>query len=188
MPLNDLDLVDEIRAGSRAAFDRLIRRHEQLVYRIAYSYVGDIDCALDISQNVFIKVHRQLGSFHGRGTFRAWLSRIAQNESLNWLRARKRRDGDVELTPVNTPTIQPIQESSLLRAERSRDLRTEIHKLNPRQRQALLLRYFESMPIREIGEVLECSEGQVKSILFRGMQVLRKRLPGRGRWDQELKA
>ncbi len=84
--------------------------------------------------------------------------------------------------------IQPIQETDLIRAERIKDLQSEIHKLHPRQQQAMLLRYFEKMPLREISEVLECSEGQIKSLLFRGLKTLRQRLPRQGRWDQELNA
>ena len=188
MSLNDLDLIDEIRAGSQAAFDSLIRRHEHFVFRIAYSYVGDSDSALDIAQNVFIKVHRNLDAFHGRSTFSTWLTRITQNESVSWLRSQKRHSGHLEITPKNEPTLQPVQEQSIVHRERSKDLLAEVHQLNPQQQRAVLLRYFENMPVREIGEVLNCSEGQVKSLLFRGLKVLRKRLPRQGRWNEELEA
>jgi len=186
--LNDLDLINEIRAGSQAAFDSLIRRHEHFVFRIAYSYVGDSDSALDISQNVFIKIHRNLDAFHGRSTFRTWLIRITQNESVSWLRSQKRHCDHLEINPQNEPTIQAVQEQSIVHHERKKDLLAEVHQLNPQQQRAVLLRYFEKMPVREIGEVLDCSEGQVKSLLFRGLKVLRKRLPRQGRWDQEFEA
>lgn len=186
MPLNDRELIDEIHAGSQAAFEQLMRRHEQYVYRIAYSYTREKDGALDVSQNVFIRVHRNLGAFQGRSTFRAWLARIAQNESMSWLRGQKRHESSAEVTELNAPTVQAVQEKSLERAERSRDLLAEVHRLNDSQRQAVLLRYFERMPIREIGDVLECSEGQVKSILFRSLQKLRTHLSSQGRWDREL--
>jgi RNA polymerase sigma-70 factor, ECF subfamily len=186
--LNDLDLIDEIHAGSQAAFEQLMRRHEQYVFRIAYSYTGEKDGALDVSQNVFIKVHRNLKGFQGRSTFRSWLARIAQNESMSWLRSQKRHEGDAEATDLNMPVIQAVQDKALVREERSRDLLAEVHRLNERQRQAVLLRYFDRMPIREIGDVLECSEGQVKSILFRSLRKLRTHLSSQGRWDQELEA
>jgi len=188
VPLTDLDLIDEIRAGSQAAFDQLMRRHESFVYRVAYSYTGEQESALDISQNVFIKVHRKLDAFHGRSTFRTWLARVTQNESLSWLRSQKRHSDHAEISPMNSPSCEPSQEKSLVREQRSRDLLGEVHQLNPKQRQAVLLRYFDKMPVRDIGDVLECSEGQVKSLLFRGLEQLRKRLPRQGRWDGELEA
>jgi len=188
VPLNDLDLIDEIRSGSRAAFDQLIRRHEQLVYRIAYSFTGEAEGALDISQNVFIRVHDKLDRFQGRSAFRTWLARIAHNESLSWLRSQKRHTNHSDVDDLAGPACPPVQEMALVRAERSRDLLAEVHRLNPRQRQAVLLRYFEKMPVREIGDVLECSEGQVKSILFRSLQKLRTHLSAQGGWNRELEA
>jgi len=74
----------------------------------------------------------------------------------------------------------------LIRSEQSKDLLALVHRLNPRQRQAVLLRYFENMPIRDIGDVLLCSEGHVKNILFRSLQKLRQHLSGQDGWDQEL--
>ena len=76
----------------------------------------------------------------------------------------------------------------MLKREQKQLLLDEIHRLNPRQQQAVLLRYFEKMPVREIAEVLECSENQVKNILFRSLRKLRKRLPREGHWDQEMGA
>jgi RNA polymerase sigma-70 factor (ECF subfamily) len=188
VPLSDQDLIAEIHGGSQAAFEQLIRRHEHLVYRIAYSYAGNSDGALDISQNVFIKVHRKLSSFGGRSSFRTWLARVAQNESLTWLERQKRHTGHLDVTEVSGPLCQPDQEVALVRAERSQNLLAEVHRLNPRQRQAVLLRYFENMPLHEIGDVLECSEGQVKNILFRSLQKLRNHLSRQGGWNQELEA
>lgn len=188
MHLNDQDLIAETRAGSYAAFDQLIRRHEKLVFRVAYSYVHQPDPAYDIAQNVFLKVFRKLGSFSGQSTFRSWLTRIAQNESVNWIRDQRRHQEHDELTPANTPSSPPVQELRLLEQERDAALREEIHQLNAKQSRAVLLRYYEKMSIREISTVLECSEGQVKSLLFRGVSALRERLPRRAAWDQEMGA
>jgi len=186
--LSDHDLIAETRAGSYAAFDQLVKRHENLVYRIAYSYVMQPDSAYDIAQNVFVKVFRKLGSFSGRSTFRSWLTRIAQNESLDWIRSQRRHENHDELTPLNTPVSLPLQETTVLGRERGELLLKEVHKLNAKQCRAILLRYFEKMSIREIASVLDCSDGQVKNLLFRGVRALRQRLPRQGRWDQELEA
>jgi len=186
VPLNDADLIDEILDGSQAAFDVLIQRHQHLVYRIAYSYVRDAEAALDISQNVFIKVHHKLTTFHGRSSFLTWLSRIAQNESLTWVRSQQRHTGHTQIQEISGPAVAAPQEQTLIRSEQSKDLLALVHRLNPRQRQAVLLRYFENMPIRDIGDVLLCSEGHVKNILFRSLQKLRQHLSGQDGWDQEL--
>ncbi|MCP4574122.1 MAG: sigma-70 family RNA polymerase sigma factor [bacterium] len=188
MPPNDSDLITEIRAGSQTAFDRLMQRHEHFVFRVAYPYVGDADSALDVCQNVFIKVHRRLDTFRGATTFRAWLARIAQNESLSWLRSRQRFSDHQDIDAVDGPASAAVQNVHLVESERQRDLRAEIDRLNPTQQQAVVLRYYEKMPLREIGETLECSEGQVKSILFRSIRKLRDNLGRKDRWDRELEA
>lgn len=187
MPFTDRELIDESIDGSRSAYEQLIRRHEGLVYRIAYSYVRNSDGACDISQNVFLQVYRKLGTFGGRSTFRTWLTRVAMNESMNWVRMQRRHSGHEQLTSANSPALPAPQEVSLLRRERRDALLDEIHRLNPRQSRAVQLRYFEEMPVREIAAVLECSEGQVKNILFRSLQVLRRRMVGSSGWNQEMR-
>lgn len=176
MHLSDETLVEEIRAGSQAAFGLLMERYQRLVYRIGYSYSSRNEDALDISQNVFLKAYHKLDSFKGKGPFKAWLLRIAHNESVNWTRKHKyHRDVD-ELTPANAPRLRPVQDHEVLRREYQELLRDEMEHLNDRQRQAVTLRYFEDMSMKEIAGVLECSEGVVKSILFRSLEKLRNRL------------
>ncbi len=187
MLASDRELIDEILGGSRSAYERLIRRHERLVYSIAYSYVREREAARDVSQNVFLKVYRKLDSFRGGSTFRTWLTRIAMNESVDWSRMQRRHTGHEELTTLNAPAIPAPQETSMLRKERRDTLLDEIHRLNPRQSRAVQLRYFEEMPIREIAGVLECSEGQARNILFRGLTVLRRRMAGSGERNQEMR-
>ncbi|MCP4546342.1 MAG: RNA polymerase sigma factor [bacterium] len=185
MRLTDQDLIDEIRTGSQAAFEHLLRRYERLVYRIGFSYARQTEGASDIAQNVFLKVHRKLDTFHGRSSFSSWLSQIARNESSNWLRCQKRHTGHEELQPHNTPVQLPEQESVVLLGEKRARLLNEIQKLDERQSQAVILRYFERMPLREIASVLNCNENLVKSILFRSLKKLRKQLPEQERWDHE---
>jgi RNA polymerase sigma-70 factor (ECF subfamily) len=169
-------LIEEIRAGSRAAFGVLMKRYERLVYAIAYSYSRQPDNALDISQNVFLRVYRKLDSYGGKGPFRAWLMRVAHNESASWLRKQRRHQGHEELTPDRDLPCPPGQEINLARRESRELLLEEMQELNPRQRTAIVLRYFEEMSLREVADALECSTGVVKSILFRSLEKLRNRL------------
>ena len=185
MHLSDQDLIDEIRGGSRAAFGQLMERHERRVYHLAWSYVRQEDAALDICQNVFVKVHRGLGSFDRRAAFTTWLTRIACNESLNWLRSQRRHRSCEELTDVNAPACLPVQEAQVLGDERHRRLLAEVDRLNDSQRQAVLLRYFEQMPLRQVAEVMDCSEGAVKSLLFRSLEKLRRTMGRPELWMEE---
>jgi len=173
---SDQVLVEEILGGSQLAFGLLMKRYERLVYRIAFHHVRTRDGALDIAQNVFLKVHRKLDSYSGAGPLKAWLIRIAYNESLSWLRRHRNDRMTDELTEVNAPVLHPVQEDEVTRMEDQAMIRTELEKLSDRQRLAVSMRYFEDSSLREIAAVLECSEGSVKSILFRSLQKLRNRL------------
>jgi len=171
--LTDRALVEAVRSGSRVAFVALMRRHERAVYRIGFSYTHDLEEALDLVQEVFLKMHTRLDTYRGTGDFAAWLYRIAHRVGLNWVRDRRARRGHEELTEANAPVQPATQELELLERERRRRVRTELARLNPRQRVAVVLRYYERLPIREIARVLECSEGVAKSILFRSLRKLR---------------
>ena len=173
LDFSDRDLVREIRAGSSVAFERLMRRYERLVYRVAYGFTGDGESAMDVTQNTFLKVHLRLGSWRREGDLKNWIARIAANEAMNWTRSRRRHpttaidDEDLFLQP------DPPQEGEL----RGREVREALHRslstLTPRHRLAVVLRYFQGMPTREISSVLQCSEATARNILFRSLQKLR---------------
>lgn len=169
----DRALIEEARGGSARAFEEIMKRYQRLVYAACLTYAGTSEDALDMTQEVFVKVYENLGSFRGTGTFRAWLLRIVHNDGLNWIRRCARRGDHCELTPANSPQLDPAQDSDLLQ-EQTRDmLREAMVHLNPRQRQAVMLRYFESTSIGEIASILGCTDGTAKNVLFRGLRKIR---------------
>ncbi len=169
-------LIVEVRARSVTAFEDLMKSYEGLVYRTCFGYTRNRDYALDVTQEVFVKVYEKIASFRGSGSFKGWLLRITHNESLNWIRSRARHGEHDELTTANSPDLEARQENDLSQQE-SRDLiGTALLHLNPRQRKALTLRYFERMSISKISSLLECSEGTTKNILFRSLRKLRDQL------------
>jgi RNA polymerase sigma-70 factor (ECF subfamily) len=170
---SDLALIEETRAGSSAAFDMLMSRYERLVYKVSYGYTGNQEDSLDVTQNVFIKVYQKLDSFRGTGSFKSWLLRITRNEGIDWTRRHAREKDQEELVPERGPTYEASQLSDVARREHREELMKSVSSLNPKQREAVVLRYFEGMSIREISSVLGCSEGTTKSHLFRGINKLR---------------
>ncbi|HSR66873.1 MAG TPA: RNA polymerase sigma factor [Acidobacteriota bacterium] len=174
MEYEDDQLVREILRGSDVAFERLMRRYERLVFAVAYGYVGCPEQAMDVVQNVFLKAHGNLGSYRSTGSFKPWLMRIAGNESLNWLRSQKRHRHAQPVREEIAAAPGPGQEGRLMQRQRRQVLINCLERLNPRQRSAVVLRYFEDLPIREIASHLDCSEGVAKNILFRSLQKMRK--------------
>jgi len=171
--MSDDALVDEILSGSTLAFGVLMKRYERLVYRIAFNHAKNPDCAMDITQNVFLKAHKNLTSYSGAGVFKAWLLRITYNESISWFRQNKNERVTEELTPVNAPVLHAVQIDEIARQEYKDIILSALNKLSSKQRLAVSLRYFEEFSLREIAAVLDSTEGAVKSILFRSLKKLR---------------
>jgi RNA polymerase sigma-70 factor (ECF subfamily) len=101
--------------------------------------------------------------------------RITVNESLNYNRSQKRHQGHDEIQEFHM-SVNHRQDEMLVDQERRRMLLESLGQLNPKQRLAVVLRYFEGMPIREISAMLRCSEGVTKNILFRSLRKLRAEL------------
>jgi RNA polymerase sigma-70 factor, ECF subfamily len=173
---SDETLIQEALGGSKIAFERLIQRYERLIYKVAWSYAGQHDNAMDISQEIFIKVYRKLDSYRGTGSWQGWLLRLAHREGLDWIRRNRRHLNQVELAPTAHPIQPPTQEISRLQKETRQTLLDQLSRLNPRQQLAVSLRYFERRSIREIADTLECNENVARNILFRGLQKIRNQM------------
>ena len=173
---DDEELLGEVRSGSTRAFDELMKRYQRLVFAACSTFAADPEDALDLTQDIFVKAYEKLDSFWGEGTFRAWLLRITHNEGLNRVRCRARHGDHDELTASNSPAVGPNQDADLARKERQDLVRTALLELSPKQREAVTLRYFEKMSIREIASTLDCTDATAKNLLFRSIQKLRTHL------------
>lgn len=172
MEFTDQELAREIRSGSGVAFERLMSRYERLVYRIAYGFTGDHAAAMDVAQETFLKVYAGIDRWRGRGELKNWVARVAANEAMNWRRHATRHptsaiDGDGFLADEPDPSDRFIGHETRQSLHRSLEI------LAPRQRLAVVLRYFEGMSGREISSALDCSEGTTRNLLFRSLKKLR---------------
>ena len=175
MPAEDRILIEETLNGNLGSYDLLMQRYQNLVYRIVYPFGRNKDNALDITQNTFLKVFQNLRSYEGRSSFKTWLSQIAYNEGINWQRKMKNTNWDepIELDH-HFSTNEPSSEDEMLAMEFRRTLLRSLFALNTKYRLAVVLRYYQNMPIKEIAAVIQCSEAVVKNMLYRSLQRLKK--------------
>ena len=170
-------LINKCLDGHLEAFEQLMEKYQSLVYKIALGIGKNKENAMDITQNTFIKTYQKLDSYKKRGAFSSWIARIAYHERINWYKKNRKYLSNVELEEVfldKGPEIS--QEDELLAKENRSQLLKSLLTLNTRYRVAVVLRYFESMSIKEIAEVLDCNEGMVKNILYRSLQNLKNHL------------
>ena len=189
MQPSDDALMARVAAGSEAAFDLLVGRWQREVLRLLWRLTGSREEAEDLAQETFLRVWRSASRYRGDGRFRAWLLRIAANLA----RSRARRRALVSWLPWRAeadrrpdPAPDPLDD---LAARQRRDrVQAALARLPARQREALVLRRFHDLPVREIATVLEISEGAVESLITRALRALRRDLAGNAEDDHETRA
>src|SRR5690349_1447450 len=180
----DDELVKLAQAGDRRAFDELVERYRDKVYRLGFKILRHEEDAAEALQDAFLSAYRGLKNFKAESTFSTWLYRIATNAAL--MKYRKRRDGHVSLEqsqssnedaePIQLTdwSTQPVQD--LLDAE-TRDVMEEgISRLSEELRTVFVLRDVEGLSNAEVADVLHLTVAAVKSRLHRARLELRARL------------
>ncbi|MGB0389392.1 MAG: RNA polymerase sigma factor [Ardenticatenaceae bacterium] len=182
--VDDDSLVEEAKAGDRYAFNRLVGRHQTLMYNIAFRVMGDADRAADATQNAFLSAYRNLHQYHG-GNFRAWMARIVKNQCYDLLRYEKRRPAAsldaLLLTPENPPpaleqNAPERPDQAMLRGEVAEWLQQVILQLPRDQRMTLVMADVHNYSYEEIAHATGVELGTVKSRLYRARRKVRKLL------------
>ena len=173
-----MDDADEVlalhaRAGDRQAFTRLVRRHQERVFRFVLRMLGSRDEAMDLTQDAFLRAWNALPGWRPEARFATWLLQIARNGALDLLRRRQR----VEFVPLDPDApgeaifephdTAPPPEQRLADRQRIGLLERALGALPAGQREILLLRELEDMSYAEIAATLGIQEGTVKSRLAR---------------------
>jgi RNA polymerase sigma-70 factor, ECF subfamily len=183
--IDDAVLIRAAQRGDRAAFEELVRRHDQAVLRLAMHFTGSDSEAQDIYQEAFLKAYRNLGSFRFECSFYTWIYRIVANLCLDHLRRRQVRkedapialDGEgkpfdvLERVPDGRAAADP--ERGLMNRELSSRIRSALDRLSPRERMVFELKHYHGMKLRNVGEILNTTEETAKNTLFRATQKLR---------------
>ena len=173
--------------GDTKAFEKIVRKYEKYVCTAVYSVVKNYDDAYDVSQEVFLKLYHNIGSFKGESSFSSWLYRIARNAALDFLRKEKKSLRSVSLYYENTSgeeveleipdtTSKNNPESNYLEKESKQIIYSALDEISEQHREIILLRNICGFSYEEIGKMLNLETGTVKSRLFRAREALRDKL------------
>lgn len=182
----DCDLVVRAVAGREDGFEELVRRYQRPIAAYVYRMVGDYDAALDLTQEVFIKVYNSLGRYRSEFKFSTWIYKIAHNSAIDHLRRFGTREqslvneteGETRELPLESRRLSPEQESE--RRERREEIEHVVGQLPPAYKELILLRHSHDMSYDEIAEVTGLPLGTVKNRLFRAREVMRQQFVERG--------
>jgi len=197
IPSDEAALVEELKCGSERAFTQLIAQYHQPIYSVISRSLQDPGDASDITQEVFIKVFRNIRSFHGEASLRTWIYRIALHEASNqrrWWSRHKRQEITME-TPCGGYDADCEGESLSLgstladgndspfdhaaQAEIRERVEAALRQVPEAFRTVVILREIEGFTYEEIAEILRVNLGTVKSRLTRGRAALRQILAPR---------
>jgi len=171
------------REGDNDAFRSLVERHSHTAFRLAFRMTGNEQDAEDVVQESFLRAFRQLGRFESRSNFGTWLHRIVANCSVDLIRARRGRRGDVEVDSAAELAAADVSgpERRARSAEIERRVRAALGELTALERAAFTLRHYEGRSIEEIGRALGLRTSAAKHSVFRAVRKLRVALePLRG--------
>jgi RNA polymerase sigma-70 factor, ECF subfamily len=183
--VDDMTLVERVRAGDSAAFQELVSRYENKVYRLAIKLTRNEALAEEVLQEVFIKIFEKLDTFRGESALSSWIYRIAANAAFSKLNLEKRHqhaDLDDAMPQAEaslherTDTAQASPDRPLLSEEAVGVISRAIERLPEDFRVVITLRDVEGLPNEEVARILELSVPAVKSRLHRARLLLRKRL------------
>jgi RNA polymerase sigma-70 factor (ECF subfamily) len=183
----DADLVRRALRGRDDGFEELVRRYQRPIVSYVYRMTGDYEAALDLTQDVFIKVYGSLARYRPEYKFSTWIYRIAHNTAIDHLRRQTTREQELNGTsadgsPYERPVASdaPTPEQLSERAERRAEIEDVIQQLPPSYRELIVLRHAHDLSYDEIAEVTGLPLGTVKNRIFRAREAMRAPLRERG--------
>lgn len=178
--MDEEKLIEQARSGDQSAFELLVERYQKPVYHQALRLLSSPEDAADVTQEVFLKVWRNLPAFRGESGFSTWLYRLTDNAAIDLLRREKKRRGEPSLDDdeqsfdslLADPAPTPHQ--AVERAELRRAVSDGLSRLTEEHRRVLVLREINGLSYEEIGALLELTPGTVKSRIARARLSLAK--------------
>ncbi|HEX6284303.1 MAG TPA: sigma-70 family RNA polymerase sigma factor [Pyrinomonadaceae bacterium] len=183
---SDRELVAIAVTGFDGSFEELVRRYQRPISAYVYRMVGNYESALDLTQEIFIKVYNSLNRYRPEFKFSTWIYKIAHNAAVDHLRRTATREqslvmgpeGDTFDLPLESARLSPEQESE--RKERRTEIEGVVRALPANYRELIVLRHSQDLSYEEIVEVTGLPLGTVKNRLFRAREMMRQQFVDKG--------
>ncbi|WP_035423932.1 RNA polymerase sigma factor [Bacillus sp. UNC438CL73TsuS30] len=172
--MTDLELIAEVKKGSRSSQEILVRRHYKLVYSFLYRMIGDKELAKDLTQETFIKLLNNITKFQPSSDFKSWLLTVASNHAKDFLKSKAHKESQNTYELYENDDMRTVKSVSSIfeKNEKRKEMKRALEALPDFQREAILLKYYNEMKISEIAAVTNASVPTVKSRLKQGLKKL----------------
>ncbi|HEV7241409.1 MAG TPA: RNA polymerase sigma factor [Thermoanaerobaculia bacterium] len=177
--LSDQDLMRIVQAGDYSPASEIYDRYSGRIYNFAFRFLKNAEAAEDATQEVFVKMLRHANQFHGDAKLSTWLFSITANWCRDYLRKADNKSKESDDVLVTLPaSSEHSPDRTLERRENEQRVRRALATLTAEQREAILLSRYQGLSYAEIAQIAGCSEGAVKTRVFRAMETLKKTLAG----------
>lgn len=172
------ELIQQAVGGSQPAFRTILETHQGFVYAVAFRFVNDQHDAEDITQEVFIRLWKNLHTYRQEVKLTTWLYKIVTNRCLDFLRSRhgRQRKNKVDVENRHDLSTHSTPEKDFQQQELSQIIHAAADELTPKQKAVFILRDLEGLSPEEVSEALGMSAGNVKSNLFHARQKMTEKL------------
>ena len=180
--LSDQELMRIVQAGDYSPASEIYDRYSGRIYNFAFRFLKNAEAAEDAVQEVFVKMLKHANQFHGDAKLSTWLFSITANWCRDFLRKADNKPKDSDDVLITLPaSAEYSPDRTLEQRENEQRVRKALGALTPEQREAILLSRYQGLSYAEIAQISGCSEGAVKTRVFRAMETLKKALTGDGR-------
>ena len=177
--LSDQELMRIVQAGDYSPASEIYDRYSGRIYNFAFRFLKNAEAAEDATQEVFVKMLRHANQFHGDAKLSTWLFSITANWCRDYLRKADNRNKESDDVLVSLPApSEHSPDRTLEQRENEQRVRRALATLTAEQREAILLSRYQGLSYAEIAQIAGCSEGAVKTRVFRAMETLKKTLAG----------
>jgi len=175
--LSDQELMKLVQDGDFSTAAEIFDRYSGRIYNFAYRFLKNSEAAEDATQEVFVKMMKYAKQFHGDAKLSTWLFSITANLCRDHLRKADNKNKEGEETLLNLPANPSYSpERNLEMRQNEERVQKALQSLTPEQREAILLSRYQGLSYAEIAQIAGCSEGAVKTRVFRAMETLKKLL------------
>lgn len=192
MEVPDQKIIKLCKKNKREGFELLFKRYERYIYTICYSYTYSQQDALDLVQEIFLRIYRSFEKVDEDKPLAPWIKKITVNTCINFKRDNKNKASELSInssTDENDGTLEDIvpdsglTEDKVVYLDTKKTLEESIKELPEEVKMAVLLRHIKGLSYNEIAELMSCPVGTIKTYLFRGKKLLKESLVKKGVWE-----
>lgn len=182
--MNEERIVCELKAGNYTVFREIVELFKNRVFGMAYKFTNNYDEAQDLSQDIFLKIYKEIGSFRFESKLSTWIYRISINTCLDWKRKNSKVkilstsivNDDDEAIEIDIKDDNPLPDEAFIQSENQREVHELVSELPDKYKTVIIMYHFNNMSYQDISSALNIPERTVETRLYRARRLMKDEL------------